>query len=126
MFAAWTMLQSPRRGAGPRRTAQQRTPPPTRATERSARLARTVRDDSGHLMLGERIASQSEVIRAIVSDYSPCCGGSRTAGPPVSPESLDRHLARPHSRFAHCKGSLKEQRGEINSSTAEPSGHAYG
>ena len=26
-------------------------------------------------MLGERIASQSEVIRAIVSGYSPCCGG---------------------------------------------------
>ena len=25
-------------------------------------------------MLGERIASQSEVIRAIVSGYSPCCG----------------------------------------------------
>ena len=31
-------------------------------------------------MLGERIASQSEVIRAIVSGYSPCCGVSRTAG----------------------------------------------
>ena len=26
-------------------------------------------------MLGERIASQYEVIRAIVSGYSPCCGG---------------------------------------------------
>ena len=26
-------------------------------------------------MLGERITSQSEVIRAIVSGYSPCCGG---------------------------------------------------
>ena len=25
-------------------------------------------------MLGERIASQSEVIRAIVSGYGPCCG----------------------------------------------------
>ena len=27
-------------------------------------------------MLGERIVSQSEVIRAIVSGYSPCCGGA--------------------------------------------------
>ena len=25
-------------------------------------------------MLGERIASQSELVRAIVSGYSPCCG----------------------------------------------------
>ena len=25
-------------------------------------------------MLGERIASQSEVIRALVSGYGPCCG----------------------------------------------------
>ena len=25
-------------------------------------------------MLGERIASQSDVIRAILSGYSPCCG----------------------------------------------------
>ena len=32
-------------------------------------------------MLGERIASQSEVIRAILSGYSPCCG-SRTGGEP--------------------------------------------
>ena len=30
---------------------------------------------AGHLMLGERIASQSEMIRTIVADYSPCCGG---------------------------------------------------
>ena len=29
-------------------------------------------------MLGERIAPQSEAIRAIVSGYSPCCVGSRT------------------------------------------------
>ena len=35
---------------------------------------RTIRGDQGHLMLGERIASQSEVIRAISSGYSPCCG----------------------------------------------------
>ena len=35
---------------------------------------RTIRGDWGHLMLGERIASQSEVLRAIMSGYSPCCG----------------------------------------------------
>ena len=29
------------------------------------------------LMLGERTVPQSEVIRAIVSGYSPCCGRSR-------------------------------------------------
>ena len=39
----------------------------------AARVHRTaVRGDHGHLMLGERIASQSEVIRAIVSGYSQC------------------------------------------------------
>ena len=32
-------------------------------------------------MLGERIASQSEVIRAIVSVYSPCCGVPHRLGP---------------------------------------------
>ena len=35
---------------------------------------RAIRGDQGHLMRGERIASQSEVIRAIVSGHSPCCG----------------------------------------------------
>ena len=35
---------------------------------------RTTRGDYAHLMLGERITSQSEVIRSIVSGYSPCCG----------------------------------------------------
>ena len=29
-------------------------------------------------MLRERILPQSEVIRAIFLEYSPCCGGSRT------------------------------------------------
>ena len=32
----------------------------------------------GHLMLGERVAPQSEVIRAIVLEDSPCCGGGPT------------------------------------------------
>ena len=32
-------------------------------------------------MLGKQIAQQSEVIRAIVSGYSPCCGGHRTGQP---------------------------------------------
>ena len=32
------------------------------------------------LMLKERIASQSEVIRAIVSGYSPCYGGPHRVG----------------------------------------------
>ena len=35
---------------------------------------RTTRGDQGHLMLGERILPQSEVIRAIVLEGSPCCG----------------------------------------------------
>ena len=35
---------------------------------------RATRVDQGHLMLEYFIASQSEVIRAIVSDYRPCCG----------------------------------------------------
>ena len=33
------------------------------------------RGDPGHSMLGERIASQSEVIRAIASGHSPCLVG---------------------------------------------------
>ena len=41
----------------------------------------TIRGDiRGHLMLAERIASQSEVIRAIVSGCSPCCEGPAPAG----------------------------------------------
>ena len=35
---------------------------------------RTIRGGYGHLAIGERIASQFEVIRAIVSGYSSCCG----------------------------------------------------
>ena len=44
-------------------------------------------------MLGERIASQSVVIRTIVSGYSPCCG------PP-------HHRVRIGRRPAHCRGGL--------------------
>ena len=39
---------------------------------------RTIRGDWGHLMPMDRILPQSEVIRAIVVEYSPCCGVSRT------------------------------------------------
>ena len=42
---------------------------------------RTARGDQGRLMPGERVAAQPEVIRAIVSDYSPCFVGSRTVAP---------------------------------------------
>ena len=35
--------------------------------------AHTTRGDQGHLMLKERVAPQPEVIRAIVSEGSPCC-----------------------------------------------------
>ena len=45
---------------------------------------RAFRGDEGHLTLGERIASQSEVIRAIVSGYSPrlwCPGPSLAPWP---------------------------------------------
>ena len=47
-------------------------------------------------MLGERIASQSEVIRAIVSGYSPCCGPS--------------HLARHLERIAECQAGRNAER----------------
>ena len=43
---------------------------------------RTIRGDQGHLVRGEHIASQSEVIWAIVSGHSPCCGAP---APMVSP-----------------------------------------
>ena len=39
---------------------------------------RTIRGDQGHFKLGEHIASQSEVIRAIVSSYSSSFEGPRT------------------------------------------------
>ena len=39
---------------------------------------RTIRGDQGHLVLGERIAPQSEVIRAILSGDSPRWWGPRT------------------------------------------------
>ena len=35
---------------------------------------RAVRRLKGHLMLIERILPRSEVIRAILVEYSPCCG----------------------------------------------------
>ena len=49
-----------------------------------ARLAapqHNTRGDQGRLVLGEHIASQPEVIRAVMSGYSPCCVGSRTWRP---------------------------------------------
>ena len=46
---------------------------------RSLPGGRTTRGDQGHLMLRERVVPQSEVIRAIVLEDSPCCGVSRTA-----------------------------------------------
>ena len=36
--------------------------------------AHTTRGGQGHLMLGERIVPQSEVIRAVLLEDSPCCG----------------------------------------------------
>ena len=44
-----------------------------------------IRGDQCHLMLECFIASQSEVIRAIVSDYSPCCGVPAPPGGPCPP-----------------------------------------
>ena len=38
----------------------------------------TTRGDYGYLMLRERIAPQPEVIRAVLLEDSPCCGGART------------------------------------------------
>ena len=40
---------------------------------------RTTRGDAGHLMLRERAVPQSEVMRAILLEGSPCCGGARTS-----------------------------------------------
>ena len=61
---------------------------------------RTIRGDQGHLMLEERIASKYEVIRAIVSDYSPCCGG-----PAPEVAGLERPAAvrlHPHLKRSHA------------------------
>ena len=50
-------------------------------------------------MLGERIASQSEVIRAIVYEYSPCCGV-----PHRRPEAeASGVLLLAHGHGAHCR-----------------------
>ena len=38
-------------------------------------LWHTTRGDQGHLMPRERVAPHSEVIRAVVLEDSPCCGG---------------------------------------------------
>ena len=40
----------------------------------------TARGDRGHLVLRERVAPQSEVIRAILSEDSPRCGGPHQVG----------------------------------------------
>ena len=47
----------------------------------------TTRGDQGHLMLGERIAPYSEVIRAMVLEDSPCCGGPQHLSAAASPSS---------------------------------------
>ena len=41
-------------------------------------------------MLRERIASQPEVVRAIVLEYSLCCGVPRLAPPPAVVERVGR------------------------------------
>ena len=68
-------------------------------SRRSAAAGRTTRGDYGHLMLGERILPQSEVIRAILLEYkySPCCGVPAPASAIGSPSSR-AELARPAER----------------------------
>ena len=58
---------------------------------------RTIRGDQGHLILGQRIASQSEVIRAIVSGDRPCCGvpAPPPARPPAGPAPATIGYGRP-------------------------------
>ena len=62
--------------------------------------AAQARGDQGRLMLGERIASQSEVIRAIASGCSPCCGGAHQGGA-VQPDGRGglAALAEPQQRL---------------------------
>ena len=57
-------------------------------------------------MLGERIAPQSEGIRAIVSGDSPCCGGARTVGVEVV-EALGGQLDVPVLDLAHPEQHLQ-------------------
>ena len=42
-------------------------------------------------MLGERLATQSEVIRAIVSGHSPCCGVPHRLGPALHEDRVKQH-----------------------------------
>ena len=51
---------------------------------RSATEGHTIRGDQGSLMLRKRVAPHSEVIRVIVLEDSPCCGGPA----PVSPSKI--------------------------------------
>ena len=64
-------------------------------------------------MLGERIAAQSEVMRAIVSDYSPCCGGR---APIVRSENMvwfvaaDAAAQREGASLAQAQSSIAAER----------------
>ena len=54
--------------------AEAKKPPNGATSDANTPEGHATRGDYGHLMIEECIASQSEVIRAIVSGYSPCCG----------------------------------------------------
>ena len=75
-----------------------RKPPAGRAT---AAYGHTTRGDWGHLMLKERIVQQSEVIRFILLEDSPCCWVThRGDGRPLVVRRLDGCHRRQHLKVA--------------------------
>ena len=57
---------------------------------------RATRGGQGRLMPRERVAPQSEVIRVLVLEDSPCCGGARTSWKPAAVLYGIRHGVRLH------------------------------
>ena len=76
-----------------------RTGPTMPASPRACTGGRATRGGQGHLVPGERVLSQSEVIRAILLENSPCCGVSRTRKS-TSPIGVPTELGCPNSRFS--------------------------
>ena len=62
-----------------------------------------IRGNQGHLMLKERIAPQSEVIRAILLEDSPCCGGPAPGREQLGPLGQQVGLGLPEAR--HLQGA---------------------
>ena len=88
----------------------------------------TIRGDQCHLMLDKFIASQSEVIRAIVSDHSLCCGvphlGFRR--PPATPWRCRAARASRISDSGCCGLRLQRSPGATLSRQTEAGSEAEG